>query len=160
MFRKMILWRQQVDADRPIVPSQAVIDNIPGAVLQGVDKEGDFIYVDRCSEADAVGIIERYGTQALLQHSTWMQELIQHHISCKKKSSRSAIRQNQQQSHPCYTIHRQLLVISDMSGLSRQHLHPKVLTTFGRLSRAIQDNYPVSKRYVGVYCTCTTVFHF
>ena len=133
VFRAMIQWRLRVGADTILQdyrPPQPLIDNIPGAVLQDYDKEGDPIFFDRVAECDCVQLIHRYGPQELVRHSIWIRELT------ANSEWVEAYKQRQGRAP------RQIIIISDMNALSRKHLHPKVLTTFGEIMRIDQDNYP------------------
>jgi hypothetical protein len=140
MFRKSMVWRQEMGADDVLerfVPPKHVIDNIPGAILNNWDKEGDPIFMDCVVQADCAAIINRYGPDMLVQHAIWIRETI-------SKGKWLEEYQNQQ-GRPV----RQILIISDLNGLSRRHLNRKVLSVFGAVTRLDQDNYPgVAKKIV------------
>ena len=132
MFRKSIAWREMVGADTVTQnpPPQPIIDNVPGAIIEGCDKDGDPIFVERFISCDSLGIIERYGKEALIHHAIWIRESIlsgEWNRAYKEKHGRFADR---------------ITVIVDMKDLSHTHMHRKVIQVFGEVSRLDQDNYP------------------
>lgn len=132
MFRKSMAWRESVGADTVTQnpPPQPVIDNVPGAIIEGCDKEGDPIFVERFISCDSLGIIERYGQEALIHHAIWIRESVlsgEWNQAYKEEHGRFADR---------------ITVIVDMKDLSQSHMHRKVIQVFGEVSRLDQDNYP------------------
>lgn len=78
-FRKMVSWRKQHDVDQILLnyhPPQELVDHYPGAVLAGLDNEGDPIFLRRLGVTDAAGMLQRYGHSEMINHAIWLRELL------------------------------------------------------------------------------------
>lgn len=132
MFRDSIRWREKVGADTIAdhPPPQELIDSIPGAVLKGADRDGDPIFLDRVVSCDTLGLLDKYGTDMMVHHAVWIREAVAQGAWLPEWEERKG--------KPV----RQATIISDMEGLSRRHLHRRVIKLFGEIMRLDQDNYP------------------
>jgi len=133
MFRSMVEWRIENKVDTILEryrPPQEILDHYPGAILQGHDKAGDPIFIERLGVTDGVGILERYGRNEMIQHAIWLRELIttgdwiQHY---QKRRGRTV---------------RQIVIMEDLYGLSIAHMNRQLLSVYGEIMRLDQDNYP------------------
>ena len=151
MFRKSMAWREKVGADTILQhpPPQPIIDNVPGALMEGCDKDGDPIFIERFISADAFGILNHYGKDALMHHAIWLREFVakgQWIQDYERKHEKSPGR---------------ITVIVDLEGLSRRHAHRNVIQAFGEVARLDQDNYPEgAKRYVPTETRNISSFYF
>ena len=143
-FRNMIQWRKKHKVDELMAsgyrPPQPMIDNIPGAVLEQCDREGNPIFIDRSTSADMIGLIDRYGAEELVKHAIWLRESMVEGDWIQEFEARYG--------RPIQRI----VIISDLQGLNRhQHLNRRCLSVFGQIMRLDQDNYPeVSKRIITI----------
>ena len=79
MFRKMVQWRIKHQVDSILYeyqPPKELMEYYPGAILQGVDREGDPIFVGRLGVTDLVGMMDRFGREELIQYAIWVRELV------------------------------------------------------------------------------------
>jgi hypothetical protein len=77
IFRAMIAWRIENNVDSILhdyQPDQKMLDYYPGAILQGLDKEGDPVYVGRLGVTDGAGILRQYGREEMIRHAIWFCE--------------------------------------------------------------------------------------
>ena len=144
MFRECIRWRQKVGADTIVQnpPPQEVIDNIPCAILKGLDREGDPIFLDRFLSCDIMSLLNKYGVDTLVHHAVWIREAV----------SQGSWREDWENRRG--KTFRQITVICDVEGLSRKLLmHRKGIHVHGEILRLDQNYYPGSfKRYVFFAC--------
>lgn len=148
MFRDSLRWREKVGADTIVQhpPPQEIIDNIPGAILKGADRDGDPIFLDRVVSCDSLGLLNKYGTDMMVHHAVWIRESVAQGAWLEEWEKRKG--------KPV----RQVTIVSDMEGLSRRHVHRKVLKLFGEIMRLDQDNYPEgAKRYVVSRLSCIMI---
>lgn len=155
MFRDCIKWREKVGADTIIQnpPPQEVIDSIPGAILKGLDREGDPIFLDRFLSSDLLSLLDKYGLDTLVHHAVWIREAGSQGAWVDEWKKRKGRRL------------RQITVIYDVEGLSRKLLmHRNGIHAYAQLLRLDQDYYPESfKRYVcclrAEKCICSVLTH-
>lgn len=141
MFRKMINWRKDQNVDTLLddyEPPDLLLKFYPGAVLQGLDKDGDPIYVGRLGVTDAAAMIERFGKAEMIRHAIWNHERISRGNWIKEYEKN--------QGRPV----RRITLIEDLAGLSySSHGSRTLLKTYGEIMRIDQDNYPeTSKRLI------------
>merc|ERR1712176_1001887 len=138
MFRKMIEWRIENDVDTILedyTPPQEILDFHPGAMLYGLDRDGDPIYVERLGVTDVVHLYKKYGKDEMMKYAIWIREM----------NTSSAWKKDYEAKHG--RLLKQYNVLQDVHGLNRSHLNFKVLSDYGAVVRMDQDNYPeVAKR--------------
>ena len=138
MFRNMMEWRQQNNVDtilQDYTPPSELINKYPGAVLKGVDKDGDPIFVGRVGVTDGVGMIEKYGHDEMIKHAIWIREMV---------STGSWIQdfENQGGNGKRRPIKR-MTIIEDCFGVSYStHMNRKLTSVYSDVMRLDQDNYP------------------
>jgi hypothetical protein len=136
MFRAMIAWRieNQVDSilQGDYQPDQKMLDYYPGAIMQGLDKEGDPVYVGRIGVTDGAGILKQYGRDEMIRHAIWMRELV--------STGEWIATYEQEQARPV----RRMTLIEDLEGLSIMSMmnNRALLSVYGEIMRLDQDNYP------------------
>jgi hypothetical protein len=135
MFRAMIAWRIENNVDsilQDYQPDQKMLDYYPGAILQGLDKEGDPVYVGRIGVTDSVGILRQYGREEMIRHAIWMRELV--------STGEWMNTYEQEQARPV----RRITLIEDLGGLSvMSHMNNRAVSSvYGEIMRLDQDNYP------------------
>jgi hypothetical protein len=135
MFRAMIAWRIENKVDsilQDYQPDQKMLDYYPGAILQGLDQQGDPVYVGRIGATDGAGILKRYGKEEMIRHAIWMRELV--------STGEWIQRYEQEQTRPV----RRITLIEDLEGLSVMSMmnNRALLSVYGEIMRLDQDNYP------------------
>jgi CRAL/TRIO domain len=140
-FRNMVLWRKQHDVDQILqnyTPPKDLVNYFPGAVLQGLDKDGDPIFLSRVGVTDAAGMLQRYGHEEMIKHAIWLRELLctgqwmQQYEKVHNKPVKRAI------------------VIEDVHEIQ---LFPIVsnrplLSLYAEIMRLDQDNYPEAAKKI------------
>lgn len=131
MFRNMIQWRKDNAVDTILQeydPPTLLKERFPGAVLEGVDKERDPIYVGRIGKTDAAGFLERFGEDEMVRHAIWIRELISRGEWIKEYEVK--------QGRPV----KRITIIEDLEGLS---LIPSrgILKLYGKIMHLDQQNY-------------------
>lgn len=138
MFRNMVQWRVSKNVDKILDeyhPPIFLKENLPGAILKGVDKDGDPIYVGRLGVTDAAGLLRTYGEEELIRYNIWLRESVLRGQWLKEY--------RQEQGKPV----KRMTIIEDLHGLSILHSSKAVLNLYGKIMRFDQDNYPeVGKR--------------
>jgi hypothetical protein len=136
MFRAMIAWRIENKVDsilQDYQPDQKMLDYYPGAILQGLDKDGgDPVYVGRLGVTDGAGILRQYGKEEMIRHAIWMRELV--------STGEWIAKYEQEQGRPV----RRITLIEDLEGLSIMSMmsNRPLLSVYGEIMRLDQDNYP------------------
>jgi len=121
-FRVMLEWRKEARADdlletyRP--PSKLLLWYIPSAILQGVDKDGDPIYLERGGVMDGVGL-QQFPREQVIEHVTWLREI----------GTRGEWIDDFTASRGGKPIN-QCTILYDMHGMSLRHLKAGVLPMF------------------------------
>ena len=145
MFRKMVSWRIQEDVDNALDnrPEQVIIDHLPGAILQGRDKDGDPIFVNRSGRMDLPGLIKQFGSQALVQYTIWIRELVINGAWREKPEL--------ERGRPFTRV----LIIEDLKdfALTKFVRNPGLVSLYGELVRIDQENYPESAKKIIVIRT-------
>jgi metal transporter CNNM len=134
MFRAMVEWRIANNVDtilQDYQPPQRLLDFYPGAILEGLDKAGDPVYVGRVGVTDGAGILQQYGREEMVRHAIWMRELVSTGPWIQKYE--------QEQGRPV----RRITLIEDLEGMSISHsMNRELLSVHGEIMRLDQDNYP------------------
>lgn len=79
MFRNMVKWRLENRVDSILheyTPPAELIAHFPGAVMKGLDKDGDPVVVCRSGITDGGGLLKHYGKQEMIRHAIWEREHI------------------------------------------------------------------------------------
>lgn len=132
LFRDMVRWRLDNKADTILEdykPPRLLMDYYPGAVLKGLDKDGDPVFVGRLGVTDGVGLLEKYGEEEMIRHAIWIREL----------ASRGEWLNQFEREHGRPI--KRITLIEDLEGLSRRVLSSRMLSFYGKIMRLDQDNY-------------------
>jgi hypothetical protein len=118
-----------------------LLDFCPSAILHGLDKDGDPIYLERAGATDVACLLKEFGHKALIRHLIWLRELCGRGEWIKDHEERMG--------RPI----TQVTIVYDLAGLNSRHLRPGVLPFFGHMMKLTQDYYtgPV-KRMVIIRC--------
>jgi len=131
-FRGMVEWRIENDIDSVLDeynPPEDMPQYLPGGILKGLDKEGDPIVISRKGSTDALGIVETFGKEAMVQHSIWLRENLLHGPWTKDYE--------REQKRPFVRI----MAIEDLQGLSYRTVAPKVLNLYRDVMTKDQKHY-------------------
>jgi hypothetical protein len=143
-FDKMIQWRIENNVDGMIDPSSpnyherhADFYYFPQGMLQGVDKQGNPIYIDRTGAAHLHTLLQRHGIQEGLQASTWMREMC---------TTGSWVQEWESQAGRGLSG---MTTIVDLQGLNRQqHMAWSILNLVKDGTKIIQANWPCEAKRV------------
>lgn len=148
LFRAMVKWRLENDIDgfmdRYQEPSE-LFWHSPFALLSGLDRDGDPIFVQRHGHFDAVGYYKQAGPQAMLDGNLFLSELVSRRDLASKK-----LRWQQDYYEPLAGRRfRQFTVIVDLQGLSASLLRPTLIDLLRQSSHIGQNYYPgLAKRAI------------
>jgi CRAL/TRIO domain len=132
-WRKMVQWRLDNNIDtllRDYQPPQDLLDHATCAILEGLDREGDPIYVERGGATDVTHLLKTYGRDELIQFAIWTRELHTRGAWIEAYEKRQGRRI------------KGVTVVYDLKGMSTKHLNPKVLDLFGEIMKFSQAYYP------------------
>jgi hypothetical protein len=132
LFRTMVEWRIENNVDNLLdeyTPPKILLDYLPSAILQGYDKEGDAVYLERGGMMDGHGLLSRFAQERLLKHIVWSRELA--------SRGRWIEEYEKVQGRPP----TRLTIIYDLQGLNSQHLRPGVLPFLNESMRITQQRY-------------------
>lgn len=139
MFRKMVAWRLANRVDhilQEFQPADYLVKSYPASILEGYDKDGDPIFLERLGIVDGVSILKKFGRDHFLKHSIWIRELVTTGswiAEYEKKHGRQLNR---------------VTIIEDLYGLGRSHLNRHVLDVYNEIMRLDQDNYPETAKKI------------
>jgi len=142
MFRGMIAWRktshEKIDTMLDdYQPPRALYEYAASGLLEGVDKMGDPVYLERAGDMDGFGLCQRYEPDVLLKSVVWRREL----------TSTGAWIDEYKNKHG--HLPRQLTVVYDLKGLSSRHMKKGVGAFFKEaVSYTADKYYGVSKRMI------------
>ena len=150
-FRKMVSWRKQHDVDQILLnyhPPKELVDHYPGAVLAGLDNEGDPIFLSRLGVTDAAGMLQRYGHNEMINHAIWLRELLctgqwmQEYEKIHKRPVKRA------------------LVIEDVHGIQLLQIacNRPLLSLYADIMRLDQDNFPEAAKKI-IIIRAPALFH-
>lgn len=149
MFRSMIDWRRDNDIDtfmERYVEPPALFHYAPIFLLQGLDKDGDPIFVQRIGALDGWGLYQRLGVPAMMDALLFLSEV--------HTSREVGVREEWQWQKEHYERQMgkrvtQFTIIVDLDGLSAQLLRPALFGILQRSARIAQDHYPgLAKRII------------
>jgi CRAL/TRIO domain len=140
-FRKMVAWRMHNEVDQILTnyhPPEDLVNYYPGAVLKGLDKVGDPIFVSRIGVTDGAGMLKRYGHNEMIKHAIWLRELLctgdwmQQYEKANGRPVKGAI------------------VIEDVDHLQLFQIvsNPHLLSLYSEIMRLDQDNYPEAAKTI------------
>jgi len=137
MFRDSVNWRLENKVDSILQdyrPPQEMLDHYPGAIMKGVDKDGDPIFVARNGSTDGPGLLKRFGREEMLRHGIWEREMVWNG-DWKREWERESGR-------PL----KRLLIIDDVEGLQlvRTILNRGLMEVFRETVHMDKYNYPQS----------------
>ena len=150
-FRNMISWRHQHNVDKMLLhyhPPKLLVNHYPGAVLRGMDNEGDPIFLSRLGVTDTAGMLLQYGRSEMINHAIWLRELI-----CTGKWI-----QEYEKIHKKPV--KQALVIEDIHGIQILHIlcNRPLLSLYAEIMRLDQDNYPEAAKKI-IILRAPALFH-
>lgn len=131
-FRDMIAWREQKQTDRLLDdyrPPKALLWYVPSAILEGYDKDGDPIYLERGGVMDGIGLQQQFSMEEIIQHVVWLREIgtrgdwLQDY---ERKTGRTPT---------------QVTIIYDMQGMSSRHMKASVMAMFKEIVAMNQTRY-------------------
>lgn len=79
LFREMVQWRLDNKVDTILIdytPPKLLQDYTPGALLEGLDLEGDPIFVSRTGVTDGKGLLAKFGEDEVVKYAIWVREKI------------------------------------------------------------------------------------
>lgn len=132
MFRDMIRWRIDKDMDGFLErygEPDSLLHQMPIAVLNTADRDGDPIYIDRMGATDSWGVLKHFGTDAVTDYIIMIRELQESRAFWKPYEDMVGHRI------------RRFRVIIDLQGLSTTHARPGLLPLLNRTARISQDMY-------------------
>ena len=134
IFRGMIDWRMTSEEDIDTLlddykPPRALYEYAASGLLQGVDHDGDPVYLERAGDMDGFGLCQRYEPDVLLKSVVWRREL----------TASGAWIDDYEKEHG--HLPRQLNVIYDLKGLNSRHMKKGVGAFFKEAVAYTQDKY-------------------
>lgn len=132
MFRHMIQWRRDQGMDSFLEDYGApdpLFHQMPIAILDTTDKDGDPIYVDRMGVADSWNLLKHFGTNAMVDYIVFIRELSNDRNFWKPYEDKVGHRV------------KNFTVVIDLEGLSSGHMRPGLLPLLQRTARVSQDYY-------------------
>lgn len=140
IFRNMVEWRKEYGTDyllKEYKPHKILHDYIPSAMLQGVDHDGDPVYVERAGAIDGPGLVRRFDHDDLIKHTVWLREL------CDS----GAWKEDYMRKHG--HAPRNMTIVFDLEGLNSSHVKKEVVPFFKAITSYTADKYyGVSKRMI------------
>ena len=139
MFRDSLAWRMHHGVDTMMddyKPPEDLLQKYPGAILMGLDRDGDPVFMSRMGATDISGMLKKYGHADMLRYEIYKREsaLCGAWLKEWEDESRRPI--------------RQLLVIEDLDGLSRKIISSKVAALYGDAMHIDQNMYPDSAKKI------------
>ena len=151
-FRAMVAWRQSQGIDhlllgnsaaaaaadnhsQNIQPSSSAVATplmqryYPSCFLDGVDRDGDAIWLDTTGRSDCLAVLRRYGPVRFRNYTLWIRE----------QGLRGAFAREYERRHGVPPA--RVTVVLDMRGLCRRHLHAALIPPLEEGIRILQDVY-------------------
>lgn len=131
-FRNTVAWRCQEGIDdllRDYQPPSAIEEYYPSCFLEGYDREGDPIWIDRVGASDAWAVYDTYGHVPFRNYVLRNREM-----ALRGDFARHYERQT---GRPPARI----TAIMDMEGLCRRHLNAGLIAPLEEGIRNLQDHY-------------------
>ena len=146
MFRNMVEWRREKNMDTFMerYKPPEVLFYSPMFMIEGLDREGDPVMVQRHGRLDAMGVYNRIGPDAMLEGAIFLGEL----ISTRHNGYPEEYKWQENYYEPLAGRRfTQFTVILDLDGLSAKHIRPTLLGLLKENARVSQDMFPgLSKR--------------
>jgi hypothetical protein len=155
-FRRMIKWRRDNDIDQLVLDGNntknyappPLYRYFPAGLLQGVDKDGDPIHLERTGVADTLGLLKRYGRDEMIRYSTWLRE-----VQCHGAAWRAEYQERQ--GHPV----KQITLLFDLKGLGRSVMTPLLFSVGLEVTRVTQEYYPHRTKRI-IFLRAPPIFQF
>lgn len=150
LFRHMIEWRLTNDIDSHLDrygQPRHLFHLYPIGVLEGCDKDGDAIYVDRVGMGDPSGLYKHFSLEGMLDYLIFLNEYINTRPfweSWEQKNGRHVTK---------------FTVVIDLDGLNFSHIRPGCLKVFEKISRITQGMF-VFVCVGGCLCVIVICFSF
>jgi len=129
-LREMIDWREKQGADQLVElyrPHRALLWYIPSAILKGLDKDGDPIYLERGGVMDGVGLLQHFDKNDIIKHIVWLREIATRGDYVQEYEQRTG------------RAPAQVTILYDMQGMSSRDL--KALPLFKEIVTINQTRY-------------------
>lgn len=140
MFRAMLSYREKHDVDSLVETYQVppfLKKHYPGAILQGLDHDGDPVFMSRMGVTDLAGLLHEYGHEEMIRYEIY-----------KRESAVAGPWLSDWEKQAGRPIQR-IVIIEDMKGLSARLLSAKVGAVFGDTMKMDQLCYPdVAKKII------------
>lgn len=141
MFRQMVAWRIKNRVDSILQdyhPPRELLEYHPGAILQGLDKEGDPVFLSRTGVTDSAGMLHRFGKHEMIQHAIWLREMICTGVWIQKYE--------QEHRRPV----KRIVIIEDVHGLPllQSASNRPLLSMYGEVINLDQCNYPETAKHL------------
>lgn len=151
IFRKMIQWRLDNDMDTFMATYQqppSLYKYSPLLILQGLDRDGDPVFLQRHGATDIWGLYQRTGPEEMLKFNLFLTELIstRQHLD-HHAGNATGVPEALQWQIPHYESvsgHRlkKYTILLDLAGLNaRQHFRPSMLFSVCKESARIGQYY-------------------
>eukprot|EP00797_Seminavis_robusta_P000920 Sro1058_g236350.1 SEC14-like protein 5 (402) ;mRNA; r:7427-8739 len=130
MFRKFIDFRiRQVDTIlQDYQPHPVMKSHFPITILNGTDKDGDCIWLERTGVTDVYGLYKYFGKAGIMRYQLWAREKAMH------TPWSQAYKAEKDQSP-------RVICILDMQGLNSSHMNPVLLPILADVVNIIQNYY-------------------
>ena len=142
-FERMIEWRQHHQVDSILDPESsnyykphADFNLFPQAILQGTDREGNPIYVERTGVTHIWDLWDRHGEEEMLRASLWVREV------CTRGEWVKEWERQQERGLQGTTA------VVDLVGLSKKHVSRSVLHLVKDGTKIVQENWPCEAKRV------------
>jgi CRAL/TRIO domain len=143
MFRQMVEWRMEHDMDtyleRHGEPDPLWLQ-LPCAMLDTQDKEGDPILLDRLGACDSLGLYMTLGGEAFCDYAVYVRELM-----CSP-----AFWKHYEAKHEGRRV-RNFNLIVDLEDLHGGPLKPGLIRVLQKVARIVQDCYAGWEKVSGTY---------
>jgi CRAL/TRIO domain len=155
MFRNMMAWRRRNHVDsilQDYTPPDEIVQHFPGAILQGLDKDGDPIFLSRTGVTDGAGLVQKYGRDEMIRHAIWLRELVARGEWIQECEEQQQQQQNDNavdgqpvtnKQQPRLPI-RRMTLIDDLDELSVFQIvkNRALLNVYNEVMQLDQNNYP------------------
>ncbi|CAB9503614.1 SEC14-like protein 2 [Seminavis robusta] len=132
-FRKMIEWRLDNNVDTILDdynPPKRLLESSSSAMLHGLDREGDPIYVERGGAVDVGTLLKEFSAEEIVKFCIWTRELHTRGAWIEAFERRQGRRI------------KGVTVVYDLKGMSTKHLNPKGMDLFGEIMKFSNACYP------------------
>jgi len=102
----------------------------PVAVMQGLDRDGDPVYIDRAGVTDPSGLVKRFGREELYKYAVWLREGVfsgEWQEDYYRRVGRRV---------------RRMTIIFDLHGFSSKQMNSVAVEGLKISTRMVQENYP------------------